>query len=105
MKRVFFLVVAIMLMLSATAFAERGVIVFCNERSGVIIIGTNMGYTCGTSSYIIPIGVEQGNQVGGEFSSYGSHEIYDLTANTTFQLWIDEYWVSRDQAIAWLQRQ
>ena len=104
MKRIFLLVAALMLMLSATAFAERGVIVFCNNRSGVIIIGTNMGYTCGTS-YYVPFGVEQGNQVGGEFSSFGSHEIYDLTANTTFQLWIDEYWDSREQAIDWLQRQ
>lgn len=104
MKRIFLLVAALMLMLSATAFAERGVIVFCNDRSGVIIIGTNMGYTCGTS-YYVPFGVEQGNQVGGDFSSYGPHEIYDLTANVTFQLFIDEYWVSEHDALQWLQRQ
>lgn len=102
MKRICLLVAALMLVLSATAFAERGVIAFCNDN-GVVIIGTSMGFTCGTSSYFIPYGVQRGDSVVGDLSSFGSHEIYDLDADTTFQLWIDEYWASEDQAIEWLQ--
>ena len=42
--------------------------------------------------------------MAGDLESYGTHEIYNLTDDENFSMWIDNFWLSEEQAIDWLER-
>ena len=88
---------------SSTASAARGVVAFYNQSSNKIIIATQMGYTCG-KVMSVPIMLSRGDVVAGDLESYGTHEIYNLTDDENFSMWIDNFWLSEEQAIDWLER-
>ena len=91
----------LLIMTSCTAFAVRGVVVYFNYSKDLIVIETNMGYTCGEiygTSYFL----DKGHTVAGDLHSFGFHDIYDATADQTFRMYIDEYWESEDRVIDWV---
>ena len=90
-------------MISSTASAARGVVAFYNQSSRKIVIATQMGYTCG-KLMDFPIGLNKGDVVAGDLESFGTHEIYNLTDDENFSIWIDNYWLSEDRVIDWLER-
>ena len=96
------LTLLLLIMTSCTAFAKKGVVVFYNS-SGKIAIQTDYGYTVG-EVMSVPIMLDRGDTVTGDLESYGTHDIYDITTDETFSLWVDDYWLSRDRAIDWIQR-
>ncbi|MBR1805184.1 MAG: hypothetical protein IJ774_02230 [Selenomonadaceae bacterium] len=92
-------------MISSTAAARdavRGVVVYYNYSSDKIIIETNRGFTCGEimSGYFL----DTSHVVVGSLESYGTHEMYDLTSDRSFRMWVDEYWLDSDSALEWLGR-
>lgn len=105
MKKFFVLVVLLCaIMISSTASAARGKVAFYNERSGKIIIETGwQNYTCGKVMNIT-IYLNRGDEVEGDLEGFGSHEIYNVTDNETFSLWIDDYGLSRECALDWLEK-
>jgi len=88
---------------SSTASAARGVVAFYNQSSNKIIIATQMGYTCDKVMHF-PRRLDRGDVVAGDLESYGTHEIYNLTDDENFSMWIDNFWLSEEQAIDWLER-
>ena len=42
--------------------------------------------------------------VVGDLESFGTHEIYNLTDDENFSLWVDNFWLSESQALDWLER-
>ncbi|MBR1645810.1 MAG: hypothetical protein IJ685_03435 [Selenomonadaceae bacterium] len=101
-----FLTVAVLLcgvMISSTASAARGVVAFYNQSSNKIVIATNMGYTCGEVMNF-PMRLDRGDVVAGDLESFASHELYNLTTDTSFTMWISKYWASESQALDWLER-
>jgi hypothetical protein len=84
--------------LTATTFAaERGVIVY--ENSNCIIIETSRGYTLaewyGGTAW-------EGHTVVGDLESYGFTDLFDLNNDGELRVWIDDYWMSEDDAAEWV---
>ena len=103
MKKIFVLVLLMnFLIATATSYAQvkRGVIVYYDYHK--IVISTGMNYTCATmlSSGLL----DSGYQVIGEFESFGSQEIYCPYNDTTFTIWIENFWFNRSQAQEWINR-
>ena len=90
----------IIFFISSTTFAVRGVVVHYKYSSDKIIIKTSMGYTCGEvyGGFL----VDEGHILNGELENYGFKDIYDLTIDDTIRIWIDEYWLSKNEALRWL---
>lgn len=42
---------------------------------------------------------EKGDTIVGDFESYGMKELYNLRSDNEVKFWVEEYWLSRDQAI------
>ena len=105
MKKFVALVVLLFaVMISATASAAKGVVVFYGERSNKIIIETDRGnFTCG-EVMSITIRLSRGDEVAGELESSGTHELYNLTSDEGFSVWIDDYRLSKERALDWLER-
>ena len=89
--------------ISSTAAAARGIVAFYNQSSSKVVISTQMGFTCGTLMSV-PIWLSRGDTVAGDLESFGTHEIYNLSHDESFSLWIDNYWMSEDQVLDWLER-
>lgn len=104
MKRIALLVFFIMTLLSSTVFATKGYIAHFNENSQNIAIQTAQGYTCGNIMAIVPLyKINQGDLIGGDLFSYASQSMYDVTTDYQFIMWIDEYGLSSDDALTWIQ--
>jgi hypothetical protein len=104
MKRIIMLVSSIMILLTSTAFATKGYVAYFDEESQIIAIQTQQGYTCGNIMAIVPFGkINQGDLIGGNMFSYASQNLYDINTDYQFNMWIEEYWLSSDDAIAWIQ--
>ena len=88
---------------TSVAFATKGQIVYC-KNDYYIVIATNNGYTCGNIFGLAPWNLSRGDYVAGELESYGTHEIYDISIDDSFSLWIDEYWMNADRAMDWIER-
>ena len=103
MKKIFSLlaVLAVFFIYSnAYASVKKGVVVYYNYSSDKIIIETSMGYTCAEvySGY----SVDEGHIIIGELESYGFKDVYDSTNDNAMRIWIDEYWMSKEEALDWL---
>ena len=105
MKKFIALVVVLCaVMITSTASAARGVVVFYGERSNKIVIETDSGhFTCGEVTDIT-LHLSRGDEVAGELETSGSHELYNITEDESFSMWIDDYWLSKEQALEWLER-
>ena len=89
--------------ISSTASAARGVVAFYNRSSNKIVIATQQGYTCGEVMNF-PMRLDRGDVVVGDLESFGTHEIYNLTDDENFSVWIDNFWLSESQVRDWLER-
>ncbi len=104
MRKVIALVLFLVLLLPCTAFASKGVIVFYNDLRSKIIIQTPNGYSCG-EVYSVHTFVEPGQYVVGDLDSFGTKQIYNLALDESMNVWIDDCWLTRAQAMDWLARQ
>ncbi|MBD3879812.1 MAG: hypothetical protein SR1Q5_09095 [Quinella sp. 1Q5] len=105
MKKFIALVVVLCaVMITSSASAAKGVVVFYGERSNKIIIETDSGhYTCGEVSGL-PFRLRRGDEVAGELESTGRHELYNITEDESFYVWISDYWLNKERAFDWLER-
>ena len=102
MKKIFsaLVLIAFAFSLTTTAFAQvkRGVVVYHNDNK--IVIATSMGYSYGNIfGYAM---VYNGYNVIGNFESFGSQEIYVPYNDTSFTMWIESFWASRQQVQDWI---
>ena len=103
-KFIALIVVLCVVMITASASAAKGVVVFYGERSKKIVIETGwQRYTCGEVMGIT-IHLRRGNEVEGNLESTGLHELYNITEDESFSIWISDYWLSKERALAWLER-
>ena len=100
MKKVpgIFFITLCFLLLSNTAFASRGYIVYTDDN--IMVIETNYGYTCVELYSYAPM--YESDYVVGEFESYGMHEIYDMSMDTSNEVYVDDYGLSSDEVIRWI---
>ena len=105
MKRIFLLVAALMLMLSSTAFADKGAITFIGRQSRHIVIVTDYNsYSCGTITIMSPTWqLNKGDYIEGNFNGYGEQQFYDHTSDVAFSIWIDTFYIDAPTAFEWIQ--
>ena len=104
MKKITILLTLLLFIFSTcTAFASRGRIVFFSRDTMRMVISTNVGFTCGTLSYITGWSIKRGDVVVGELQSFGIHEIYNLTDDHSFSLNITKCWATEDAAIDFIE--
>ncbi len=113
MKRIIFLILTSMLLFSATAFAESGIIIYFDGRLMIIETETS-GYSCGWE-YWFPF--EQKGQDGreaddvekdkisGDLTTTGQHSVYDWDKEIHYDIYIDESGLTKTEAQDWLTEQ
>ena len=100
MKKIFMVTLLLFALIVSckTYGATRGVIVYYKYPK--IVIATNSGYTYGkiySSTFL-----SSRYEVVGELENYGLHDIYCLNTDTTFNMWIENFWSSRQRAQDWI---
>lgn len=98
MKKILLLGVLFFVLLSGTAFASRGHIAYTN--GSIMVIETDYGYSCVELYSYSPM--YEGDYVVGNFESYGMHEIHDISMDTSNTVYVDDYWLSSDEAVRWV---
>ena len=98
MKKILLLGTLVFFLLSSTAVASRGYIVYTDDN--IMVIETNYGYTCVELYSYAPM--YESDYVVGEFESYGMHEIYDMSMDTSNEVYVDDYGLSSDEVIRWI---
>lgn len=47
--------------------------------------------------------MNRGDMLAGELESFGVQDVYDMSRDRGITLWIDNFWLTEDQAIDWMQ--
>lgn len=103
-KFIALIVVLCAVMITSSASAAKGVVVFYGERLNKIIIETDNGhYTCGEVSGIA-FRLSRGDEVEGDLERTGLQKLYNITEDESFSVWISDYWLSKERALDWLER-
>ena len=97
MKKVYIITLLLLLMVLPAKAGNyvRGVIAF--EDNKCVIIYTTMGYTLG-EKYSYQYMYEE-DQVVGDLHSYGFKDIYNMTRDNTFRIWIVNYFMSENRVV------
>lgn len=78
-------------------FAAKGMVVYIKSGCSSYIVETNMGFAIlewfGGG---MPL---QGNVLTGDFESFGMKDVYNLSQSSETKVWVDRYWMSKDQVI------
>lgn len=86
-----------LLVACATAHAAKGEIVYYKSGCDYFIVETAMGYAL--LEWYGGYDPSRGEVVAGDFETYGMKEIYNLTANQETNVWVEDFWLSKDRAI------
>ncbi|MBQ6298333.1 MAG: hypothetical protein IJK81_11745 [Selenomonadaceae bacterium] len=104
MKNFIVLVVVLCaMMISSTAWAARGTVFCYDDWSRKIVIELWNGFTCAEVNGF-PRKLEVDDIIVGDLEGYGTHELYNLTKDESFSVWIDNYWLSKEKALEWFVR-
>lgn len=97
--RVLFVILAVFVTLLAPfeANAARGVVVYQKYSCDYYIVKANMGYAL--LEWYGDNTPREGDALVGNFESYGMKEIYNLTADSETRVWVEDYGLSREDAI------
>ena len=79
-----------------TALAAKGVVV-SNRGCDYFIVETLMGYAL--LEWYGGNDPAEGDVLIGDFESYGMKTIYNTTADSELNVWVEEYWLSKDSVI------
>jgi hypothetical protein len=95
-------VLAVLLMVQGVAEAARGVVAYKRGRCDYYIVNAGMGYAL--LEWYGGNDPSEGDQLAGDFESYGMKTIQNLTADSETQVWVEEYALSRSSVIEQYRR-
>ena len=81
----------------AAAGVSRGVGAYATGRCSYFIVESSSGYAL--LQWFGGTPPNTGEQLVGEFESYGLPELYNLTTATTVTVWADDFWMSRTRVV------
>lgn len=84
----------------STALASKGVVVF-SEKSHYVVF-TNLGYS--VMEWYGGLEPFEDNVVAGNLEQFGFQNIYNLTMDNEFKVYIDDWGMSKQQAVEWLRK-
>ena len=104
-RRIFILVLSLLILCSATAFADQGTIsLICRQSRNVLLVTSYGAYSCGQITIMSPTWMlHRGDVIVGEFNAYGEQQFYNVTTDTAFSVWIDNFYLDINGALAWLE--
>jgi len=88
---------ACLLLASASAFAVKGVVVLYKSGCSYYIVETNMGYAI--LEWYGGNDPSRGDVLVGDFETYGMKDIYNLSAEAETKVWVEDFWLSKTRAI------
>jgi hypothetical protein len=94
---VFFASILLFTSFAGTSFAAKGEVVYKKSGCDYFIVETNMGYAL--LEWYGGNDPDEGDIVVGNFESYGFKDIYNLTANSILRVWVEDYWLSKEEAL------
>ncbi len=81
----------------AIAAKGKGVVVYDKGCGSRFIVSAPLGYAIlewfGGNMPVV------GDTIVGDFESYGMKSIYNLRAGASTQVWVEDFWLSRDRAM------
>jgi len=94
---IFFVISLILYTVVPFTYAAKGNIVYTKDDCDYFIVETPLGFTLlewfgGT----LP---SKGDVIVGDFESYGLKDIYNLTSDDEMSVYIEDYWLSKEDAI------
>ena len=104
-KRILLLSLLLLIFFSKTTFAEQGAISFiCRQSRNVLLVTSYGSYSCGTITIMSPTWMlHRGDAIVGEFNAYGEQQFYNVTTDTAFSVWINQFYVNANDALTWLE--
>ena len=82
---------------SSSSFAAKGVVAAYPSGCDYFIVKTNGGYDL--LEWYGGYDPSQGDFVVGDYESYGMKDIYDVSANSSINVWVEDYWETRDSVM------
>ncbi len=86
-----------LVLLVSPALAAKGEVVYKKSGCSYFIVETYLGYAI--LEWYGGNDPNKGDIVVGDFESYGMKDIYNSTADSELQVWVDNFWLSKDRAI------
>jgi hypothetical protein len=94
---IFFVIILLSTFFAETAFAAKGEVVYKKSGCDYFIVETYMGYAL--LEWFGGNDPDEGDVIVGKFESYGFKDIYNLTADSELRVWVEDYWLSREDAL------
>lgn len=99
-KKLIKIAVVVILMIFSSikiVLGAKGVVVYIKSGCDYFIVRTASGYAL-LEWYegSIP---RKGDIIVGDLESYGFKDIYNLTADSDLTVWVEDYWLTRDEAM------
>lgn len=95
-------VLCLCMLLPISCFANTGVVAYTDD-SIIVIADQYENYYCG--EIYTYSSTERGDIIGGDFDNIGMVDLYNISKDETFSVYIDDIWLSREQAADWLRAQ
>src|SRR6202022_3467551 len=91
------LLVMILLILSAPALAVKGTLAHRQSGCDYFVVATPSGYDL--LEWYGGHDPDKGDVLIGKYHSYGMHDIYDETADENISVWVEDYDLSKEDAL------
>jgi hypothetical protein len=86
----------VVMLLPAVASAAKGVVAYCKSGCDYFIVETDMGYAL--LEWYGGDDPSEDDELVGDYEAYGMKDIYNLSTDSEMRVWIEDYWLSRDEA-------
>ena len=85
-------------LMTNTTFAAKGYVAYTD--SSILVIDAPYGYVCCTLYSFEPI--FEGDYVVGDFETLGMQKIYNVTMDSSNDVFVDEAWLSEEEVQEWI---
>ena len=86
-----------MLTFSAMTNAAKGVVAYYKTGCSYYIVETIMGFAL--LEWFGGNDPNEGDILVGDFETYGMKDIYNISADSETQVWVEDFWLSKERAI------
>jgi len=96
MKKIAVIVVILMACVHM-AIGSEGVVVLKKSECDYFLVKTKAGFSL--LEWYGGYDPDNGDKIVGKIESYGFHDVYDVSADEEITVWVEEYWLSKSEAI------
>jgi len=97
------LLTLVVLIFALPAFAARGVVTHQISGCDYYVVATRTGYA--VLEWFGGYDPDEGDVLVGAFEEYGMHDIHDETVDEETTVWVEDYWLSKEDALDKLAEQ